>query len=434
VTVATNMAGRGVDILLGGNPEGLARQELSAEGSTPDEAPERFEELVSKFRDECRPAGDHVRELGGLYVLGTERHESRRIDNQLRGRAGRQGDPGESRFYLSLEDELMRLFATGAMNWVMGKAFPDDVPLEARMVTKAIERAQRTVEDRNFEIRKDVLKYDEVMNEQRKVIYKRRQQILDGGDLRDEAFEAIEGAVRHAVETWCPTEYPEEWDLEELHTQIESTFPTRITLEQLDLPDREQVVQVLTDDAVELYEQKEQTIGSDALREIERRVMLSVIDQHWREHLYEMDYLREGINLRAMGQKDPLAEWQREGFDMFSAMMAGIQDNFVRYVSHLQVVAEDAPRQQASNVRYSSADGPVQGSEALQAAAAGQPLEEPVGDGMEGDGLAAASTATAVAERSEDVVQQPVHVEKTPGRNEPCYCGSGKKFKHCHGR
>ena len=432
VTVATNMAGRGVDILLGGNPEGLARQELAAEGYTPEEAPDRHRELVTKFRDECRPAGDHVRELGGLYVLGTERHESRRIDNQLRGRAGRQGDPGESRFYLSLEDELMRLFATGAMNWVMGKAFPDDVPLEARMVTKAIERAQRTVEDRNFEIRKDVLKYDEVMNEQRKVIYKRRQQILDGGDLRDEAFEAIEGAVRHAVETWCPTEYPEEWDLEELHTQIESTFPTRITLEQLDLPDREQVVQVLTDDAVELYEQKEQTIGSDSLREIERRVMLSVIDQHWREHLYEMDYLREGINLRAMGQKDPLAEWQREGFDMFSAMMASVQDNFVRYVSHLQVVADDGPRREASNVRYSASEGPVQGSEALQAAAAGQPLEEPVGDGM-GDGTGAA-TATAVAERPEDVVQQPVHVEKTPGRNEPCYCGSGKKFKHCHGR
>jgi preprotein translocase subunit SecA len=435
VTVATNMAGRGVDILLGGNPEGLARQELLAEGSTPDESPDRFQELVTKFREECRPDYDRVRELGGLFVLGTERHESRRIDNQLRGRSGRQGDPGESRFYLSLEDELMRLFATGAMNWVMGKAFPDDVPLEARMVTKAIERAQRTVEDRNFEIRKDVLKYDEVMNEQRKVIYKRRQQILDGGDLRDEAFEAIEGAVRHAVETWCPTEYPEEWDLEELHTQIQTTFPTRITLDQLDLPDREQVVEVLTDDAVELYEQKEQTIGSDSLREIERRVMLSVIDQHWREHLYEMDYLREGINLRAMGQKDPLAEWQREGFDMFSAMMAGVQDNFVRYVSHLQVVAEDAPRRQASNVRYSASEGPVQGSQALQAAAAGQPLEEPVGDGMgDGMGAAAAPTATAVAERPEDVVQQPVRVEKTPGRNEPCYCGSGKKFKHCHGR
>jgi preprotein translocase subunit SecA len=318
------------------------------------------------------------------------------------------------------------------MNWVMGKAFPDDAPLEARMVTKAIERAQRTVEDRNFEIRKDVLKYDEVMNEQRKVVYKRRQQILDGGDLRDEAFEAIEGAVRHTVETWCPTEYPEEWDLDELHTQIESTFPTRITREQLDLPEREEVVQLLTDDALELYEQKEQTIGADALREIERRVMLSVIDQHWREHLYEMDYLREGINLRAMGQKDPLAEWQREGYDMFTAMMAGVQDNFVRYVSHVQVVAEDSPRPQASNIRYSSADGPVQGSDALAAAAASQPLEEPVGGGM-GEGMAPA-TATAVADRAEDVAQQPVHVEKTPGRNEPCYCGSGKKFKLCHGR
>jgi preprotein translocase subunit SecA len=429
VTVATNMAGRGVDILLGGNPEGLARQELLAEGSTPDEAPERYKELVAKFREECRPDGDLVRELGGLYVLGTERHESRRIDNQLRGRSGRQGDPGESRFYLSLEDELMRLFATGAMNWVMGKAFPDDVPLEARMVTKAIERAQHTVEDRNFEIRKDVLKYDEVMNEQRKVIYMRRQQILDGGDLRDEAFEAIEASIRNTVETWCPTEYPEEWDLDELHNQIQTTFPTRVTREQLDLPDREEVVQLLTDDAVELYEQKEQTIGSEALREIERRVMLSVIDQHWREHLYEMDYLREGINLRAMGQKDPLAEWQREGFDMFSAMMASVQDNFVRYVSHLQVVAEEEPRRQASNVQYSSAEGPVQGSDALQAAAAGQPMEEPVGDGM-----AAAPTATAVAERPEEVAQQPVRVEKTPGRNEPCYCGSGKKFKHCHGR
>src|SRR5437899_3764092 len=263
----------------------------------------------------------------------------------------------------------MRLFATGAMNWVMGKAFPDDVPLEARMVTKAIERAQRTVEDRNFEIRKDVLKYDEVMNEQRKVIYKRRQQILDGGDLRDEAFEAIEGAVRHAVETWCPTEFPEEWDLEELHTQIESTFPTRITLDQLALPDRESVVQVLTDDAVELYEQKEQTIGSDSLREIERRVMLSVIDQHWREHLYEMDYLREGINLRAMGQKDPLSEWQREGFDMFEAMMGTVDEEFVRYVFHVQVMVDEAPEAHVRNVQYSAAEDPVAGTASIHAAA-----------------------------------------------------------------
>ncbi|HUF83245.1 MAG TPA: preprotein translocase subunit SecA [Acidimicrobiia bacterium] len=441
VTVATNMAGRGVDILLGGYPEGLARQELLASGTTPEESPEKYQELIERFREECAAESDRVRELGGLYVLGTERHESRRIDNQLRGRSGRQGDPGESRFYLSLEDDLMRLFATGAMNWVMGKAFPDDVPLEAKMVTKAIERAQRTVEDRNFEIRKDVLKYDEVMNEQRKVIYKRRQQILDGGDLREEALEAIEGAVRHAVNTWCAGDYPEEWDVDELHRQIQVTYPTKVTLEQLqEVLEREALITLLTDDALAVYEAKEQETGAETLREIERRVMLSVIDQHWREHLYEMDYLREGINLRAMGQKDPLAEWQREGYDMFAAMMDLIQDNFVRYVSHLQVVADDQPRQGPRNVRYSAAEDPVQGSGALRAAAASGPPPDLGGGGAGGNGegagmLEGASMAPSPAEiPPEAVPQQPVRVEKTPGRNEPCWCGSDKKFKLCHGR
>jgi len=432
VTVATNMAGRGVDIILGGNAEALAKQELLAGELTPDEAPERYEELATQYEQECAADGDRVRELGGLYVLGTERHESRRIDNQLRGRAGRQGDPGESRFYLSLEDDLMRLFATGAMNWVMGKAFPDDVPLEAKMVTKAIERAQRTVEDRNFEIRKDVLKYDEVMNEQRKVIYARRQQILDGGDLRDEAFEAIGAAVQHAVNTWCPGDYPEEWDVDELHRQVHVIFPTTVTLEQLQQASKqEELVQVLTDDAITQYEQKEAQIGADKLREIERRVMLSVIDQHWREHLYEMDYLREGINLRAMGQKDPLAEWQREGFDMFTAMMDAIQDNFVRYVSHLRVVTEEEPRRGPQNVRYSAAEDPVQGASSLRAAAASAPIMEAPEGGPAGGVAVAAPPAQAP---NPDVVQQPVKVEKTPGRNEPCWCGSGKKFKLCHGR
>jgi preprotein translocase subunit SecA len=444
VTVATNMAGRGVDILLGGNPEGLARQEVLASGTTPDESPEKYEELVAQFQEECATQGEQVRELGGLYVLGTERHESRRIDNQLRGRSGRQGDPGESRFYLSLEDDLMRLFATGAMNWVMGKAFPDDVPLEAKMVTKAIERAQRTVEDRNFEIRKDVLKYDEVMNEQRKVIYKRRQQILDGGDLRDEAIEAIAAAIEHTVDTWCPNDYPEEWDLDELYRQIQVTYPTQVTLEQLrEVVDREGLIALLTEDALTKYEAKEQEIGADTLRAIERRVMLSVIDQHWREHLYEMDYLREGINLRAMGQKDPLAEWQREGFDMFSAMMGGIQDNFVRYVSHLQVATEDTPRAGPRNVRYSAAEDPVQGAGALRAAAAATPPAEPAADTTgQTDGAGAGGGVALATEPgpgaapmpAEDVPQEPVRVEKTPGRNEPCWCGSGKKFKLCHGR
>ncbi len=433
VTVATNMAGRGVDILLGGNPEGLAENEILASGTTIEESPERYEELVEKFAVECANDGDKVRGLGGLYVLGTERHESRRIDNQLRGRAGRQGDPGESRFYLSLEDDLMRLFATGAMNWVMGKAFPDDVPLEAKMVTRAIERAQRTVEDRNFEIRKDVLKYDEVMNEQRKVIYRRRQQILDGGDIRDEALEAIASTVERAVLANCVTEFPEEWDLEELDRQMRVIYPSRITREQLDdTLHRDALVQLLVDDALDLYDEKEQAVGADNLREIERRVMLSMIDQHWREHLYEMDYLREGINLRAMGQKDPLAEWQREGFDMFEAMMGLIQENFVQYVSHVQVakVADVPVAPSTKGMKYLSADDSVQGSAALRATAASMQADELIGE-FDPD---AAASPMANGEALEEVVQVPVRREKTPGRNEPCYCGSGKKYKLCHGR
>jgi preprotein translocase subunit SecA len=435
VTVATNMAGRGVDILLGGDPEGLALQEVLASGSTVEESPEKYQELLDRFKEECAVDGARVREAGGLFVLGTERHESRRIDNQLRGRSGRQGDPGESRFYLSLEDDLMRLFATGAMNWVMGKAFPDDVPLEAKMVTKAIERAQRTVEDRNFEIRKDVLKYDEVMNEQRKVIYKRRQQILEGGDLRDDAFVAIEATVERVVITNCVSEYPEEWDLDELEKQVQQVYPTSVTREQLDgCAHRDMVVQLLTTDALEQYEAKETSIGADTLRTIERQVMLSMIDQHWREHLYEMDYLREGINLRAMGQKDPLSEWQREGFDMFEAMMGQIQDTFVAYVSHLQVAVEEAPQQPTTKaLQYSAPDESVTGAAAMRATAASMAAEDRIGDlDSAFEGLVDAEIEGGQPDA--DVVQTPVRVDKTPGRNEPCFCGSGKKYKLCHGR
>jgi preprotein translocase subunit SecA len=422
VTVATNMAGRGVDILLGGNPEGLARSEMLAEGVSPEDDPARHAELIEKYRESCGDEGDRVRELGGLYVLGTERHESRRIDNQLRGRSGRQGDPGESRFYLSLEDDLMRLFATGAMNWVMDRAFPDDMPLEARMVTKAIERAQRTVEDRNFEIRKDVLKYDEVMNEQRKVIYQRRQQILDGEDLGEQTATAIEDSVERLIATYCPGEFPEDWDLDEVHQNLLMALPSTCTREQLDEAQQvDQLREMVVVDALDRYAAKEQVIGAETLREIERRVMLSVIDQHWREHLYEMDYLREGINLRAMGQRDPLSEWQREGFDMFEAMMASIEDDFVRYVSHLEVVAQDEQRA-PQNLSYSAADDPVQGSTALRDAGAPAPAPE-AHDSEQPQMLGPTEAA-----------HEPVRVEKTPGRNEPCYCGSGKKYKLCHGR
>ncbi|GMU79688.1 MAG: protein translocase subunit SecA [Acidimicrobiia bacterium] len=425
VTVATNMAGRGVDILLGGNPEGLARQELAAQGLDPDEDPDRLEALVERFAVQCADEGARVRELGGLYVLGTERHESRRIDNQLRGRSGRQGDPGESRFYLSLEDDLMRLFATGMLTRVMDRAFPDDQPLEAKMVTKAVERAQGTVEARNFEIRKDVLKYDEVMNEQRKVIYRRRQQIIDGEDLRDTTIEAIESSVNRLIDASCPGQYPEEWDLDELHRSLAIAFPTELGREALDrVVDLTELRELVIGEALEQYEAKEAAIGSERLREIERRVMLSIIDQHWREHLYEMDYLREGINLRAMGQRDPLAEWQREGFDMFEAMMGGVEDDFVQYVAHVQVVAEPEPQRPVRNLQYSAPESPVSGASGMRAAAASMPADE----------LAATGGAVATAVAEQETTNTPVRVDKVPGRNEPCYCGSGKKYKLCHGR
>ncbi|MFP5322437.1 MAG: preprotein translocase subunit SecA, partial [Acidimicrobiia bacterium] len=332
VTVATNMAGRGVDILLGGNPELLAKQELRNEGLDPetDDSPEtqgRYLKALQRYETECRAEGEKVRELGGLYVLGTERHDSRRIDDQLRGRSGRQGDPGESRFYLSLEDDLMRLFATGAVNWVMGKALPEDVPLEAKMVTKAIERAQQTVEQRNAEIRKNVLKYDEVLNSQRKVIYELRDQILDKTDLRAKIHEKyLPEAVESLVATYCVADFSEEWDLEGLVTAVAEYWPSEVTVEQLkDLDTSDQVYEVLVDEALTRYEAREEELGEDVMRQVERQVMLRIIDTAWREHLREMDYLQEGINLRAMGQRDPLTEWQREGFEMFEAMIARIE-------------------------------------------------------------------------------------------------------------
>jgi preprotein translocase subunit SecA len=425
VTVATNMAGRGVDIILGGNAEGLAAREVRAEGLDPDtdEGAVRLKQVLEKFEPECKAEGDRIRELGGLYVLGTERHESRRIDNQLRGRSGRQGDPGESRFYLSLEDELMRLFATGAMSWVMGKALPDDVPIEAKMVSKAIERAQNTVEARNAEIRKNVLKYDEVMNEQRKVIYRRRNQILEGHDLRDEAIESLMDAVENTIRNACVSDVADEWDLEGLVGAINEFYPTRFTVEELSRTDLvEEIVDAMQAEALEHYEAREAEFGADDMRQIERQVMLRVIDTHWREHLYEMDYLQEGIHLRAMGQKDPLVEWQQDGYAMFGAMVDTIADDFVKYIMHLQVVREDQP---ASEVRNLQTSGPesVQGSDNMRAAFASGPVVDSFGE-----------DAPAPIPNAPDVNRPVVKDEHDRvGRNDPCWCGSGKKFKHCHG-
>ena len=318
----------------------------------------RYEELVELFKQECGEEGDKVRQVGGLYVIGSERHESRRIDNQLRGRSGRQGDPGESRFYLSLDDELMRLFATGALSYVMNKALPDDEAIEAKMVTKAIERAQTTVETRNAEIRKNVLKYDEVMNEQRKVIYARRDQILEGVDLKSAAMDYLSEAVNALLETHCASAADDEWDLDGLAKELKTFWPNSIDEDHLaECRNTDQMYDLVMADAMKYYEQREAELSEKVMREVERQVMLRIIDQRWREHLEEMDYLKEGINLRAMGQKDPLTEWQREGYEMFGAMMKGIAQDFVRYVMHVQVVRnEPAPATPVQNVTETSAE------------------------------------------------------------------------------
>jgi preprotein translocase subunit SecA len=483
VTVATNMAGRGVDILLGGNPEGLARVEVVAQGLDPatPEGEARYRELLPKFEAECKAEGDEIRGLGGLYVLGSERHESRRIDNQLRGRSGRQGDPGESRFYLSLEDELMRLFATGAMNWVMGRALPEDVPIEARMVTKAIERAQNTVEARNAEIRKDVLKYDEVMNEQRKVVYARRMQIIDGLDMREQTIELLDAALQGVVDAACPTDEPDEWDLEHLVQEAVGYYPTKFTVEDLeDAATSELILESLMAEAVGYYEEREEALpkddeGRSLMRQVEREIMLQIIDTRWREHLSEMDYLREGINLRAMGQQDPLVAWQSEGFEMFGQMMAGVDDDYVRYVMRAQVqvleqIDHDEQIEQArlGLAEFIAQDEPVEGEAAIEAAAAvAPPRADGNGQGAEAGppaapegGRKAVATVAGGGARPASTVEQGVagrgslpgaaqeqeaaepsagqQVRKTQhekiGRNEPCWCGSGKKFKLCHGR
>ena len=418
VTVATNMAGRGVDILLGGNPEGLAQRDVRAEGLDPEseEGILRMAEVLPDYEDECRAEGAKVRELGGLYVLGTERHESRRIDNQLRGRSGRQGDPGESRFYLSLEDDLMRFFATGAIEWVMGKGWDDDVPIEAKMVTRAIEKAQNTVETRNGEIRKNVLKYDEVMNEQRKVIYARRDQVLEGVDLKDETLEALAEAVDSLLQTHCGSDYTEEWDLSALVADTATYWPTSLTPGDLEgAATSDQLYDLLMGDVTAHYAQREQDLGEEVMRDVERQVMLQVIDTRWREHLKEMDYLQEGINLRALGQKDPLTEWQREGFDMFGQLMSTIDREYVQYVMHVQTVEEQAAAP-TSGLSYSAPEDPSESN------------------GF-GDVPVGTSDGEVPATAAEEVVQQPVvksDMDKTP-RNAPCPCGSGKKYKQCHG-
>ncbi|MGW9827664.1 preprotein translocase subunit SecA [Brevibacterium pityocampae] len=354
VTVATNMAGRGTDVMLGGNAEHIAVAEMAEKGLDPVENSEEYEalwpEVLEAAEARVEEEAEEIRELGGLYVLGTERHESRRIDNQLRGRSGRQGDPGESRFYLSLTDDLMRLFGSGAAERIMATAnVPDDVPLESKMVSRAILSAQTQIEQRNAEQRKNVLKYDDVLNRQRTVIYDERRRVLEGADLaeqvqlfRDDVLAAyVDGATRGPAETW---------DLDELFTALGELYSPSITAAEL-IEDvggqahltRESLLREIRADADLAYDGREQELGEEAMRELERRVVLSVIDKRWREHLYEMDYLKNGIGLRAMAQRDPLVEYQREGYEMFSTMQEGIKEDVVRLTNTLEVKVKVNP-------------------------------------------------------------------------------------------
>jgi preprotein translocase subunit SecA len=404
VTVATNMAGRGVDIMLGGNVEYLAEEALRAGGMDPAETPAddwnaAFQTAVEDKTRQVATEHDHVVELGGLAVLGTERHESRRIDNQLRGRSGRQGDPGESRFYLSLEDDLMRMFATRTVGNLMERlSLPDDVPITHRLVTRAIANAQRQVESQNFEQRKNVLKYDEVLNKQRQIIYDVRRKILEGADLREQTLGFLGDVVANLVAEYCPEGvYPEEWDLDGLFTALAATYPATVTRDDLDLEaiDHAELEAILLEDAERAYQAREDELGPELLGLVEREVLLRLLDYRWREHLYEMDSLQEGIGLRAIGQRDPLVEYQREGYDMFQAMQDAIKAEAVTYVfnTSIQVVEEAEQDQAPRQTRLSS----------------------------------------AATDEQARVAQGQARKQQKLGRNQPCWCGSGKKFKNCHG-
>ncbi|HEX3221628.1 MAG TPA: preprotein translocase subunit SecA [Nocardioides sp.] len=464
VTVATNMAGRGTDIMLGGSVEFLADAELRKSGIEPTgETAEEYEAawpaMLERIRTQVATEHDEVKALGGLYVVGTERHESRRIDNQLRGRSGRQGDPGESRFYLSLEDELMRLFKSDWVDRILQVLkIPDDVPIENKRVTGAIANAQGQIEAQNFDSRKNVLKYDDVMDRQRHVIYAERRKVLEGADLQEQIStfidDVVEGFVIGATEGFA-----EEWDLDALMASLRQLWPVSVDLNAmaeevggLEGLDRDEVIEALKEDAHAAYERREAEVGSEVMRELERRVVLSVLDRKWREHLYEMDYLREGIGLRGYAQRDPLVEYQREGYDMFMAVMDGIKEESVGFLFNLdvQLVDEEEPEEEAveeplqrelrsleqPEAAESNGHRPQITAKGLDQSRAPQHLSY----SAPSEDDTALSVPAAFGGAENPAAPQPGHTVTNAGdefaevgRNALCPCGSGKKYKRCHG-
>ena len=405
VTVATNMAGRGTDIMLGGNPEFMADFELQRKGINPADSPAEYEKAwpdeIAKQKASVAKEHETVVSLGGLYVLGTERHESRRIDNQLRGRSGRQGDPGESRFYLSLQDDLMRRFNSGMVERFLGAAgMPEETPLESKIVSNAIKSAQTQVESLNFEMRKNVLKYDDVMNKQREVVYSERREVLEGVDIKELVELSVAQTITAYVDSATATGVAEDWDLKTLWNALKVLYPISFTDEQMLAEiggavalDSEYLLEKILQDSRVAYEKREAELTPTVMRELERKILLSVLDRKWREHLYEMDYLQEGIGLRAMAQRDPLVEYQREGFDLFTAMMDAVKEELVSFVFHVEVQVE--------------------------------------GDQVGAKGLTPAPAPVAELKYSAADIE-PTTAGGT-AKNAPCPCGSGKKYKRCHG-
>lgn len=408
VTVATNMAGRGTDIMLGGNPEFMADFELQRRGLSPVDDAEQYEkawpEEITRQKAAVALGHEEVIALGGLYVLGTERHESRRIDNQLRGRSGRQGDPGESRFYLSLQDELMRRFNSGMVErFLTAAGIPEDSPIESKMVSNAIRSAQTQVESQNFEMRKNVLKYDDVMNRQRQVIYGERRMVLEGADIKDQVATFVSDTLTAYVSMATSQGYSEDWDLDTLWNALKTIYPISFTIDELVARvgsrnglDAEFLTAAVIEDCQAAYAKREESLGSEVMRELERKILLSVLDRKWREHLYEMDYLQEGIGLRAMAQRDPLVEYQREGFDLFSAMMDAIKEEIAGFLFNIEVTVEAASK-------------------------------EVSGAGLEAKPLSSSGLQYTAADESG------VKTTGDVSRNAQCPCGSGKKYKRCHG-
>jgi preprotein translocase subunit SecA len=446
VTIATNMAGRGVDIKLGGSPEHLVRHELEKLGLHPGDPDyeEHEARVLPELEARCAADREKVMEAGGLYIVGTERHESRRIDNQLRGRAGRQGDPGESRFFLSAEDDLVRLFAGERIYRILDRFGTTDdqgreEPIEAGLLTRQIEKAQKKVEEQNFLIRKRVLDYDDVMNEQRRIIYAYRDEVLEGRDMGDQAREEIANMLGRVVDEFTAGDYSEDWDLEGLFARIAEIFPVSFGLEDVDpqTTNREELTERLVEDALRLYDERERELGEELMRVLERYLLLQTIDQRWREHLYDMDYLREGIGLRGLAQVDPLVAYKNEGFELFQDLMNTIWSDFARMIFNVEISmeADGQPEEAIPDPAEASASNWVGGGGLTYSS--GSSTATALGALAGGDAAPSALGVAEAPEPSEEpasiVPQRRVDAIDQIGRNDPCWCGSGKKFKKCHG-